>query len=189
MKLQIQSETFIVKSKNLSFRLIEIEDAEFILTLRNNPLLGKFLSNTSSELSTQIKWISDYKLREKNLREFYFIIENKSSRDLLGCVRIYNLKDESFEWGSWILKPNSSSTYALECALLIYWFGFWCLGFENSEFEVRKENQRVINFHRLFGAKIVGEDDKNFYFLINKEKAEKMINKYSSLKDYELISV
>ena len=62
----------MLKGKNISLRLVNIEDANFILYLRLNQ--GSFLSKTNPSLDLQKEWIENYKEREKNKEEYYFII-------------------------------------------------------------------------------------------------------------------
>ena len=57
---------------NLNFRFVVEEDAEFILSLRNDIKLSKFISPTSSSISDQVNWIKEYKKKEKVRK--YFII-------------------------------------------------------------------------------------------------------------------
>ncbi len=147
--------------KNINLRLVEIDDADFILSLRLEK--GKFLSNTNSSFEEQKKWIRLYKERESLKQEYYFIIENKDSLPI-GTVRIYDFKLDSFCWGSWIIKDRSPYYVAIESALLVYEFAFNNLGFKNSRFDVRKNNKSVINFHQRFGAKIIKEDDLDYFF-------------------------
>ena len=58
---------------------------------------------------------------------------------------------------------------AMETAVLIYEFAFNTLGFRKSEFEVNKNNEKVVSYHKKSGAKIIGEDDINYYFRVEKE--------------------
>ena len=53
----------IITGKNISLRLVNIEDAEFIVNLRTKK--GAFLSTTSPDISQQKEWLLLYKEREK----------------------------------------------------------------------------------------------------------------------------
>ena len=53
--------------------------------------------------------------------------------------------------------------------ILIYEFAFTTLGFNSSEFEVNKNNGKVVSYHKKSGAQIIREDDVNYYFRVNKE--------------------
>ncbi|WP_086229929.1 hypothetical protein [Campylobacter devanensis] len=41
---------------------------------------------------------------------------------------------------------------------------FYELGFTQSHFDVRKNNLKVVTFHKKFGAIITSKDDENYYF-------------------------
>jgi len=163
-----------MKGKNINFRLAETSDAEFIFNLRKEK--GQHLSKVES-LEAQVEWFSEYKLRE-GLEEFYFIIERKG--ESIGTVRLYDFKDDSFSWGSWIIKDGVPLMTAIESALMVYDFAFEC-GFKKSHFCVRKENKKVIKFHQDFRASVVGETEKDFLFSFSKEDYQKTRNRFKSL--------
>ena len=166
-----------LKSKTISMRLIEEEDAEFVLGLRVDPKYNKHLSSVDNNLYKQIKWIKDYKYEESAGIQYYFIIEADGRK--CGTVRLYDFIGESFCWGSWILNKDKTRYAAVESALLVYRFGFEQLGFKKSNFEVRKENTGVINFHKKFGAEVTEEDDNNVYFNYCMEQYQASLEKYS----------
>ena len=161
-----------LKINSTSMRLVEKKDAEFILNLRLNGKYNKYLSKVDNNLESQINWIAEYKISESNKEQFYFIIENENGVPC-GTVRIYDLKKDSFCWGSWILNENKKRYSAIESALLVYDFGFEELGYEKSHFDVMKENNGVVKFHKRFGAEVVNEDDDNYYFEIDKKSVLK----------------
>ena len=167
----------IIYGKNINMRTVEVEDAEFIYTMRQNQDKTKFLSRVSGSVETQKEWIENYKQREKDKKEFYFVIESKN-KEKLGLVRMYDFQDKSFCWGSWLIKEEAPKTTAIESALQIYEFGFYKLGIEKSHFDVRKGNDKVIAFHQRFGAKIVDEDELDYFFNFEKENYEKIKVKY-----------
>lgn len=160
-----------LESKTLRLRLVGEEDAGFILRLRSDEHYNKFLSAVSPDIESQIQWIRHYKEDEQSGKQFYFIIERKDGTPC-GTVRVYDLRDDSFCWGSWILNQNKTRFAALESAFLVYKFGFDHLGFRKSHFDVMKGNKDVIKFHQRMGAVKVGEDDQNDYFEITQDAVE-----------------
>ena len=167
----------LLSGKNINLRTVEIEDAYFIYTMRQNQNKTKYLSKVTGTVDSQKEWIKNYKQREEDKKEFYFIIESKNE-EKLGLVRMYDFKNESFCWGSWLIKEDAPKTTAIESALQIYEFGFYKLGFEKSHFDVRKGNDKVIAFHRRFGAKIVDENELDYFFNFEKESYEITKKKY-----------
>lgn len=165
-------------SKTIKMRLIREEDAEFILSLRLDERYNKFLSSVDDNLAAQKVWINKYKQDEEAGLQYYFVIETKDSKPC-GTVRLYDFKDDSFCWGSWILNEDKTKYAALESAFLVYRFGFEELGFSKSHFDVRKGNLKVIDFHKKFGAIEIGEDEHNNYYEISQESVQKVKNKFS----------
>ena len=167
----------IIYGKNINMRTVTTEDAEFIYNMRQNQNKTKFLSKVTGTVESQKEWIKNYKQREEEKKEFYFVIESKDKRKL-GLVRMYDFQDNSFCWGSWLIKEDAPKTTAIESALQIYEFGFYSLGFEKSHFDVRKGNDKVIAFHQRFGAKIVDEDELDYFFNFEKSDYEIIKEKY-----------
>jgi hypothetical protein len=163
--------------KHIRLRLAEVDDSEFILTLRLDPNLNKHVSTVENNLEKQKEWIIGYKEREKNRKEFYFIIESLQGEQY-GAVRLYDFEKGSFCWGSWMIQKDSPSYAAIESALSVYEFAFYTLGFRRSHFDVRKGNDKVIKFHVGFGAKRTSEDLENYYFTFDMADYEVTKNKY-----------
>ncbi|NMP16498.1 GNAT family N-acetyltransferase [Thalassotalea sp. Y01] len=160
-----------LEAKTVRMRLVNVEDAAFILELRLDSRFNRHLSQVSSNLDEQVDWLKRYKQEEKLEKQYYFIIEKIRCGTPIGTVRLYDLnpKVSSFCWGSWILNSNKTVSAAIESALLVYQFAFEILKFEQSNFDVRKENQVALNFHLKTGAEKISEDDENFYFLFSKQ--------------------
>ncbi|MDD3591552.1 MAG: GNAT family N-acetyltransferase [Sulfurovum sp.] len=163
--------------KNINMRTVALGDAEFIYAMRQNQDKTKYLSKVTGTVESQKEWIKNYKKREKEGQEFYFVIESKNE-EKLGLVRVYDFKDGSFCWGSWLIKEDAPKTTAIESALQIYEFGFYNLGFQKSHFDVRKGNDKVIAFHKRFGAKIVDKDELDYFFHFEKSVYELIKEKY-----------
>ncbi|WP_417532452.1 GNAT family N-acetyltransferase [Marinobacter lipolyticus] len=160
-----------LESKTLRLRLVEESDAGFILNLRMDERYNNFLSAVTPDLESQKQWIRNYKSDEQAGKQFYFIIERKDGKPC-GTIRVYDLRDDSFCWGSWILNQSKTRYAALESAFLVYEFGFGHLGFRKSHFDVMKGNKGVIKFHQRMGAVKVSEDDQNDYFEITQDAVE-----------------
>jgi RimJ/RimL family protein N-acetyltransferase len=160
-----------LNSKSIRLRLIDVRDAEFVLGLRLDETYNTFLSPVAADLDKQVQWIWNYKAREAAGREFYFIIERQDAVRC-GTVRVYDIRDGQFTWGSWILNAEKTRYSAIESALLVYKFGFEIMDFRKSVFEVIKENVKVVSFHEKFGAKRTGEDDANIYFELDRSDFE-----------------
>ena len=161
-------------SKNLHLRDANETDAAFILSLRADPTRSKFLSQTSALIDDQITWMKHYKDRND---QAYFIIQDKTSSKL-GCVRMYNPKGTSFEWGSWLIVEGSAPYVALESALSIYSFARR-LGFLTAKIHVRRDNYAVWKFHEnVFGAVLVKETDIDRFYEVSADEIDKRLERY-----------
>jgi RimJ/RimL family protein N-acetyltransferase len=162
-----------IVGNNLVFRNANKEDAAFILELRTDPVKGKYISKTSTDINLQIAWLEEY---EKDDTQIYFIIENKNG-ERLGTVRLYDIKGDSFCWGSWILKEGKPSGLAIESALMVYHYAL-SLGFKKSHFAVRKGNKSVWKFHENFGAQRVDEAAEDYTYNISIDAIQKSLDKH-----------
>ncbi len=160
--------------RNILLREVTEGDAEFIVKIRTDPVLGCHLSKTSPNVDSQKSYIRNYQLSET---DYYFVICGKRF-ERLGTVRIYDIQDRSFCWGSWIVIGNAPRSTALKSALLIYDFGFYALHYAKSHFDIRKANTRVVDFHKRFGARLVSEDDLNVYMEFDREAYRTVREKY-----------
>lgn len=148
------------------FRFVEEDDAEFIFNLRSNKSLNTHLSQGDLSLKSQRKWIEKYKEREEMGDEYYFVIKHQAEN--FGVVRMYDFQPQSFCWGSWIVLPTRPAGLVTFSALLVYEIGFEVLNYEQSHFDVRNENKKVIDFHLRSGAKKVFRDEINHYFIFER---------------------
>ena len=152
-----------VEGPNLILRLIEPEDAAYVHSLRSNPAYNTHLSTVTGTVDDQRAWIEDYKSREAQVQELYYVIERKDGTRC-GLVRLYDIDADSFTWGSWILDENKPRKAALESAILIYEVGFDGLGCDHAVFDVRNDNSYTLAFHRRLDTLGIATDELNVYF-------------------------
>ncbi|SFM42016.1 GNAT family N-acetyltransferase [Marinobacter zhejiangensis] len=160
-----------LESKNIRLRLVNEDDADFILKLRLDERYNRFLSAVNPDIAAQKQWIRQYQADESAGLQYYFIIE-RIDGVRCGTIRVYDLREDSFCWGSWILNEDKTKYSAVESAFLVYKFGFEELGFKKSHFDVMKGNDKVISFHKRMGATEIGEDEDNYYFEITQSSVE-----------------
>mgnify|MGYP003510103375 CR=1 FL=1 len=134
----------MLQTQNTYLRLVNVDDAEFILSLRQNQNLNQFLSAVSPDIQMQRDWIISYKLREEQGLDYYFIVMDKRFEDV-GMVRVYdiNYENKSFTWGSWVLSENRPKYTALDSMILSYDFAFNELGLDLCQFKVHTANKRA----------------------------------------------
>lgn len=177
--IQLNSD-FHLTRYGVDTRLVVESDAEFILSLRTNTFLTRFIHSTDNNLENQIEWIRKYKEREREGREYYFIYSKND--EPMGLSRVYNIFEYYGTGGSWLCKPNNGPKDSLATYLIMHDIMFQDLGLDLSIFDVRKENKKVWRLHESFGAKRIGESEIDYYFALfkndyfeNKKSFEVMI--------------
>ena len=130
-------------------RPVTVEDAPFIVELRTDPLLNRYLHEISPRVEDQVAWIERYFERPE---DYYFIIEDADSGEPHGAIGIYDIEENAAGalWGRWILKHGSMA--ALESVWLICETAFSKLGLASVSSRTLVENPRVVSFHDSFGA-------------------------------------
>ncbi len=177
MKLgELHLDDGVLQGRTTRLRLATVADAAFIHALRRDEDRTRFLSAVGPEVQAQADWLAAYKLREAKGGEYYFVIEHGTTP--AGTVRLYDYRGDSFSWGSWIIAAGTPPAVAMESALLVYEFAFGELGFRRCHFQVRKGNERVIAFHKRFGAVETGGDDASLDFAYAREGYEAVRARY-----------
>ena len=163
-----------IEKHGLIFRLVEPSDAPFILSLRTDEKLAKHLSKTSINLQDQIAWINSYKTREKKGDEYYFIFETLTN-ERIGLVRLYDFSGTNYNCGSWLIKQGIDDFAAIKADLFISDFALNVLKLEECLFDVRKQNKKVLRYHKMFSTQI-GEDQENIFFHSDRKSFERKKN-------------
>lgn len=163
-----------IRGRSVLFREVTLNDAPFILKIRQDPELGQYLSPTPAGEEKQREFIRAYFEKEN---EFYFIIMDPA-KNPIGTIRIYDIQGDSFCWGSWILIPGAPQRASVESIFRLFDFAFNSLGYKKSHFDVRKKNLRVATFYKRMGAIITSEDHVNLYLEYTRETHWKTRKKY-----------
>lgn len=145
------------------FRDATAAGAAFILSLRTDMQKSRHLSHTPPDLERQRIWLEGY---ATSTDQAYFIIEPPDGEPL-GTVRLYDPQDNSFCWGSWILKAGAPAHAAIESALIVYAYAIDHLGFQQAHFDVRKGNEHVWRLHERFGAVRTGESEQDYFYQLD----------------------
>jgi RimJ/RimL family protein N-acetyltransferase len=169
--------------KNIFMRLVELNDSEFMVNLRVSRK-NKFLTKINME--DQLKWLTDYKIRESAKLEYYFIICTMDNEPC-GAIRVYDFCGNSFCWGSWLLNSDAPATAGIESALLVYEFAFYHLKFSHCHFDVRVENIKVRAFHERMGASILKSNESDVYYELTLAAYESIKPKYSKFLPKQVI--
>ena len=154
-----------------------VGDAEFIVRLRTDPQKQRFISATRADLAQQMAWLEQY---ARMPQQAYFIVENPTG-DKIGTIRIYDAVEDSFCFGSWVMKDGVPATHAVESVLMVYHYALDELGFNRSYFAVRKANRSVWRFMEKFGGVRTGETDVDYLFETQRAPVLASFRRYAHL--------
>lgn len=169
MQMKLPS-NFELDRYGLHVRLVREEDAEFIVKLRTNSQNARFIGHTDNDVSKQIEWIREYKKREEDGTDYYFIFG--ADNELFGVCRIYNITQRSFTIGSWVFKSDAPKNAAIKASLITNEIAWNLFPDSVQYFDTRKENLAVVRYNKML-ADIVREDEDTFYFETTKSLFEK----------------
>lgn len=162
-------ENFSLEKYGLKVRLINENDADFILSLRANPNRTKHMITLDCNLERQRKWIQEYKEREKEGLDYYFIYTNAKGIPI-GVNRASSIdhSTKTSKSSSWITVEGLKSE-PLKMLIIGNEIIFNLIGVESSWGEVQKNNDRAIKIFKLFGYKFDTSDTEFCDFSLSKE--------------------
>ena len=147
---------FTIDKYGLKVRFVEEQDAEFIIKLRTDPILSRFLHATDSDVEKQKEWIRGYKERERRGEDYYFIFFKDNNP--VGLNRIYSIHETTFTTGSWLFSPDSPIECSVAASIMIRELAFEQMGFELEDGYdgVHVDNKQVYKFNKMIGLKETG---------------------------------
>lgn len=158
-----------LRGARLDFRPVTPDDAAYVLKLRSDPAHAAHLSPVTGTVADQAAWIARCKAREAAGEEVYHVIQRKDATPC-GLVRLYDIRAETFTWGSWILDAGKPAKAALDSAVMVYDWGFTRLGLGRAVFAVDRANARVLAFHDRFGATRTGADARDIHYVYDRDR-------------------
>ena len=168
----------------LSTRLVQESDAGFIFELRSNENFSKYIHDIKGGVENQREWIKNYKVREEEGTDYYFIFYRNNKP--VGLARIYSIKGSTFTSGSWIMVPNSSVEDVVAVQIINREIAFELLNFEfeDNYDACHVDNKKVIKFNQMMGAKIYKrfQDVKGEYVAMSMTKEDFERHKIKMLK-------
>ncbi|GEM_PF-829093 len=162
-----------VEGKFVNLRSVLESDTEFILKLRLDDTLNKYLNKVENDIEKQKSWIKEQQKREN---DFYFMIERKCGTPI-GTISLYNIIKGEGEFGRWV--SIGSPVENVESVLLLHDFGFYKINLELIYSETVRENIKVLNFHKRFGAEVLNEFREYNTFIVQRAIIKK--------ENYEII--
>lgn len=156
---------FTMEKYGLYARFVNEDDAEFILKLRTDEDLGRWIHSTDNDLEKQKQWLREYKQRERQGLDYYFIFYKDGVP--VGLNRLYEIKGTTFTTGSWIFIKEAPLECSIAASIMVRELAFEQLGFkyEHAFDGVHTKNVKVIRFNHMMGLKDLSlfEDVKGTY--------------------------
>lgn len=136
----------VLEGRFVNLRSVREDDAEFILNIRNNPEISKYLPPLNVTVEQQRAWIT--KQRADN-DSYYFIIEDNKKLQSLGTISIYDIELTHGESGR--LCSIGEPCANIEAIYLFNYFVFEILKFEYMCGWVIAGNAPVSSLNKKFG--------------------------------------
>lgn len=136
----------IIEGRYVNLRSVEERDAEFTLSLRQDPNLTKYLPKLNITLEQQISWIRKQRNQEG---DYYFVVENKKG-EKIGVIGVYDVNGDCAETGRIAMIGNAFES--IEAQLLSFDFAFDILKLEKTVNYVMADNIHALRFSQMFGS-------------------------------------
>jgi RimJ/RimL family protein N-acetyltransferase len=145
VKHSIQAEGFGVR-----LRPVRMEDAGFIVWLRNQDYVKGKVGDSAADVAGQEKWLRTYFEREG---DYYFIIETLNGISL-GTHSIYDVAGGEGELGRWIVRPGVQAAIPSQMVAIDTAFG--ALRLKLLRNTTVSGNRSVISISRKLGFRQIG---------------------------------
>lgn len=149
----------ILKNADRILRPVSVDDAEFIVYLRNLPHVKGRINDTSVDIEKQREWIIQYLARPN---EWYWIVESVDHKPL-GTTSLYHYDSakKQIEIGRWaMVKDHGINLIASRVQILD--FAFDSIGVDRVVCDVASYNKSVLRYHRLLGEQETGVEKGAF---------------------------
>lgn len=141
-----------VEGKYVYLKSVTVDDAEFTLSLRQNPILTRYLPKLDITLEQQKLWITSQREKEGD----YFFVAKTFDDISIGTVSIYEIQGGSSESGRLALIGDPLQN--TEASLLLFRFAFDILGLKKVTGYIVDGNKRADRFNKQFGC-MTGEPE------------------------------
>jgi RimJ/RimL family protein N-acetyltransferase len=144
MQHTLQAEVFGVR-----LRPVRMEDAAFIVWLRNQDYVKGRVGDSATDVSSQQAWLETYFMREG---DYYFIVETSGGIPV-GTYGIYDVANGTAESGRWIIRPGVPA--AVASGMAMFDTAFNTLALREVRGRTVASNQAVLSINRKFGFRQV----------------------------------
>ena len=130
-------------------RPVRMDDAAFIVWLRNLEHAKGRVGDSATEVESQAEWLRTY---FKRPGDYYFVVETPRGI-AVGAYGIYNVAGASAESGRWVIRPEVPA--AIPSALLAFDLAFGEMGLKELRVATVSSNQTVLSLNHKFGFRQV----------------------------------
>lgn len=173
------SSNFSFSKYGIKVRLVEEGDAEFILELRIDSELDIYMRKVPNDINLQINWIREYKKREFEGLEYYFIYFVDGIP--IGVNRMINIRSDSWMGASLIFKKDCPPSTPILANMIHYFIGFEILEKSVHFGDLIKDNIKAIRFNEFLGSDFIYEHENVFYIILSKKTYLETKNKVEKL--------
>ena len=161
---------FSLEKYGLKVRLVNEDDAAFIVSLRSDPDKTKYMITLDNNIESQKEWIKEYKKREREGLDYYFIYSNNMDIPI-GVNRISHIdfKERIAKTSSWIaIKGLINETFKM--SVIQSEIAFNILGLETTWCDIHKENKKVVKIFEKFNYKFKDTGTKFYHLYVTKNQ-------------------
>jgi RimJ/RimL family protein N-acetyltransferase len=144
MEHSIQAEGYGVR-----LRPVRMEDAPFIVWLRNSEHAKGNLGDSAVDVAAQARWLEAYYKRKD---DYYFIVETLAGIPV-GTYGIYNISGIRAEQGRWAIRPAVRA--AAPSAVVSLDLAFFTFGLRHLRGATVATNRAVLSLNRKMGFREV----------------------------------
>lgn len=147
----------VLKGQYVYLKSCNEDDAEFTLSLRKDPELGKFFPALNKiTVDEQREWIRSQRRKEG---DYFFVVWNKDDVRI-GTIGLSDIDENSGEGGRIIFREGNPYEVS-EAQLLIDRFAFDVLNLSVVRGTVFADNHRAIKFSRRFSGHVYDPERDN----------------------------
>lgn len=163
-----------LKGRFVTLRPVDEGDAEYILSLRTDTTLNRFLKSVDNDVEKQRAWITGHNKRAEG---YYFMMIN-SQQQPCGVIRISDIKEDTCIIGSWIVARECSGFAAVESLMLCFSYSLESLGCSRCIGVMHEDNASVLRVYSALGGTYIGKKEDFLEYEMTKENFKKAKQKY-----------
>lgn len=151
---------YILENDKVLLRPLQKEDFEYLVHFsREEPEIWKYSLFAANSEENMKAYIVDALQNREKLKEYPFIVFDKTRQKYAGCTRFYDIQNSQLtaQLGyTWYGKEFQGTGLNKNCKYLMLQFAFEKLNFERIEFRADNRNEKSINAMKNIGCTVEG---------------------------------